>query len=1090
MLDFRILGPLHVLDDDRTIGLGGARQRAVLAILLLHRGETVSVDRIADLLWGERPPATAVKTVQVYVSHLRRALVDDVVVSTRGGYALQVAAEQVDAGRFARLVDEGREALAEDDAERASELVGAGLALWRGPPLADLAYEGFVQDAVARLDEQRLEALELRVEADLRLGRHAELVPELEGLVREHPTRERLRAQHMLALYRSGRQADALDSFRDARRALIDELGLEPGRELRELEQGVLAQDPSLDAPRAPARGSRPVRRRGVALIAVGVVLAAAVVGVTVALSRSSEDVAVLPDSVAVIDPESDLVVADVQVGVRPETIVADDGSLWVANVADGTVMQIDMAKRRVVATIAPDDVDVNALAVGDGSAWIADARRGVAVRVDADLGSVADSVPLPTPNGTGIAFGTRRAALVSDGALWVTSSPLAEVLRVDTRTRRVAGRVDVGNEPSGLVAADGAIWVADSIDNNVHRIVPTAAGAVTDTIPLGNGPGPIAAGEGAIWVANMRDDTVSRIDPVTRSAEAEIEVGRQPTGVAVGADAVWVANSLSGTVSRIDPGTNRVTKTIAVGGAPHSVAFAGDRVWVSVQEAAPPPVPVGGPSTVRLLVERDPVITDPFRLEHTELQHATCGRLMTYESSGGAGELVPELAAAPPAVSDGGRTYTFVIRDGYRFSPPSGEPVTAAAFERAIERGVDTDLVNDIRGVAAYRAGRARTINGVSARGNQLTIRLKRPWPRLAPSLGTLYFCAVPPDTPARPRGIERIATAGPYYVAEAAPGKRLVLRRNPGYPGPRPQGPEAIEVTIGVAPDRAVADVEAGRADYFQRVPRTEQARLAARYGPGSPAAAAGGQRYFTGAWPGVQGYTFNPRRPLFADADMRRAVNYAIDRRALTEHPIPEALAGRPTDQSIPPGWPGYRDVAIYPLGGPDLAEARRLAGPGRHRGVFYTCNAPECIEQAEIVRQNLTAIGIDLEIRRFPFGTMFARIQKPDEPFDISMSGWIGDTPDPSEFMDIMMGGLLIAAAVDESPAGARLRAAAQATGAERIDTYAALDGEIAAEEAPFAQVMNNTRTDFFSARIGCQVEHPLYGIDLAALCLRD
>src|SRR3954468_6246563 len=152
MLEFRILGPLDVLDGDREIGLGGARQRAVLAILVLHRGETVSVDRIVDLVWGERPPATAVKTVQVYVSHLRRALLEDVVVSSSSGYALAVDAERIDASRFKRLFGDGRAALADDDAARAGELLRAALALWRGPVLGDLAYEAFAQEAAARLE--------------------------------------------------------------------------------------------------------------------------------------------------------------------------------------------------------------------------------------------------------------------------------------------------------------------------------------------------------------------------------------------------------------------------------------------------------------------------------------------------------------------------------------------------------------------------------------------------------------------------------------------------------------------------------------------------------------------------------------------------------------------------------------------------------------------------------------------------------------------------------------------------------------------------------------------------------------------------
>ncbi len=268
---------------------------------------------------------------------------------------------------------------------------------------------------------------------------------------------------------------------------------------------------------------------------------------------------------------------------------------------------------------------------------------------------------------------------------------------------------------------------------------------------------------------------------------------------------------------------------------------------------------------------------------------------------------------------------------------------------------------------------------------------------------------------------------------------------------------------------------------------MPLRAQARLIARYGPGSPAADAGGQRYFSGPSPAVSGYVFNPRRPLFARAAMRRAVNYAIDRRALARHPIPAALAGRPTDQHIPPGWPGYRDAAIYPLGGPNLAVARRLAGGGHHRGVLYTCNGAECIEQAQIVRQNLAAIGIDLEIRVFPYGTVFARLEDPDEPYDISFTGWIGWVPDPSDFAGVYFGIHGSTAFLNGTP---RVRDAARLTGAPRAAAYAALDRDLAAHEAPFAMAVSAATTDFFSARIGCQAEHPIYGIDLSALCVRD
>ena len=255
MLDFRILGPLEVLDDDRTIELGGARQRAVLAILLLHRGETVSVDRIVDLDVGRAaarhrgqdraglrvPPAPGARR-----GRRRRARGADTPSRSTPSASTRCASS----GSWTRVAPRSpttiRRAPPSSCARRWR--CGAGRR-WAISPTS-----GSRRTAAARLEELRLAAVEERIEADLRLGRHVELVAELEGLVREHPLRERLRAQHMLALYRSGRQADALESFRDARRALVDELGLEPGRELRELEQAILTQDPALDPPRARGR--------------------------------------------------------------------------------------------------------------------------------------------------------------------------------------------------------------------------------------------------------------------------------------------------------------------------------------------------------------------------------------------------------------------------------------------------------------------------------------------------------------------------------------------------------------------------------------------------------------------------------------------------------------------------------------------------------------------------------------------------------------------------------------------------------------------------------------------------------------------
>jgi predicted ATPase/class 3 adenylate cyclase len=248
-MDFRILGPLEALDGARAVALGGRKRRAVLAVLLLHPNETLSGERLIDELWGETPPANALKTLQVHVSRLRKTLPADVLVTREHGYQLQVGPDDLDAERFARLVDEGRAEQSAGRPERALAAFEAALALWRGAPLADLAYEPFAQAEIGRLEELRVTALEEMVEAKLAVGRHGEVIGQLEQLVDEHPYRERSRAQLMLALYRADRQADALQAYQDARSQLVEELGIEPGARLRELEAAVLAQDPALAVP-------------------------------------------------------------------------------------------------------------------------------------------------------------------------------------------------------------------------------------------------------------------------------------------------------------------------------------------------------------------------------------------------------------------------------------------------------------------------------------------------------------------------------------------------------------------------------------------------------------------------------------------------------------------------------------------------------------------------------------------------------------------------------------------------------------------------------------------------------------------------
>jgi DNA-binding SARP family transcriptional activator len=317
----------------------------LLALLLLRANRVVSRDRLIDELWDGSPPETASTALQVYVSGLRKALGRETIVTQAPGYMVSLEPGALDSERFERLVEEAHGT----DAEIAAEKLREALALWRGPPLADLD-DSIARAERAQLEDRRAATLEQRIDADLELGRHAEVVSELEALVREDPLRERRRAQLMLALYRSGRQADALDTYRSGRKLLADELGLEPGGELRQLEKAILEQDPALAPPappprREPSPGERRLHLLGrsrLAIVIGALLLAGAVVATVVAVTGNSSAPTVLANSVAVVDPKSGRVVADVPIGGRPIAIAIGAGAVWVVNADNQTIVRID----------------------------------------------------------------------------------------------------------------------------------------------------------------------------------------------------------------------------------------------------------------------------------------------------------------------------------------------------------------------------------------------------------------------------------------------------------------------------------------------------------------------------------------------------------------------------------------------------------------------------------------------------------------------------------------------------------------------------------------------------------------------------
>ena len=580
----------------------------------MYANEPVPRERLIEELWRDAVPRTVNSVLNVYLSRLRRLLADgageQLLATHAAGYVLNVRPEELDARRFEALLERGRQELAGGEAERAAATLRDALALWRGPALADLVFESFAQTEIARLEELRLTALDARIEADLALGREDSLVAELETLVAAHPFREGLRAQLMLALYHSGRQAEALETYRRARRTFSEELGIEPGPRLQELEGAILRHDPSLVAPGSEAprireeEGTEEVRktrlptRRTLALATVlGLVIAAAVVAaVRESTGRSSVTVQLAGESVAVIDPGTDKIVGEVPVGGKPSGPAVGEGSVWVGNRDDNTLLRIDARSLDIVRTIglgvAPTDVEL-----GAGSVWVL--SDWALLRIDPAINAVVATVRLP--RGSSQARWTHME--VGATAVYVCRCvpiPTRGLVRIDPVTRDITY---VREGPVGQIAyGEGALWALTGYEaDTIERIDPKSK-AVVATISLErvgelHGYRPrIAVGEGAIWVASRQ--SLWRINPATNRFVGSVPVGIEAQGsfaagkaegsVAAGYGSVWIMSFGDGVLLRVDPESQTVAKTIPLGTLIYpanldAIAAGEGAVWIAV---------------------------------------------------------------------------------------------------------------------------------------------------------------------------------------------------------------------------------------------------------------------------------------------------------------------------------------------------------------------------------------------------------------------------------------------------------------------------------------------------------------------------
>jgi YVTN family beta-propeller protein len=1130
--EFSVLGPLEVWRSGRPVPLGGPRQRAVLALLLLEANRVVSMDRLADDLWAGNPPEGWATTLQIYVVHLRQALepdrprgaAGDVLVTRGRGYLLRAARKQLDAARFQDGFTAGRAALEAGRYSEAAQTLRQALDLWRGPMLADLTDYAFTRPEAARLEELRLAALEARIDADLALGRHDELAGELEQLAVGHPLRERLHAQLMLALYRCGRQADALAAYRRARDLLVGEFGIDPGEPLQRLHASVLAHDPALDwsghsaedhpagagtpvaapaakPPRGPMAGSRElawVRRRARRLLVIGSVLAVAAAAciVAVAWPWAGGPVSLPANSVSLINLAGGRVGAAVPVG-SPDGVAYGDGSVWVVDGTAGKLFRINPATHAIV-----DHIDVgsdpSAVAVSrNGDVWVANSGDGTVSRI---------SPATDQPVGPLIPVGNLPVAIAAGrSGVWVANQGDDTVKRIDPVTDAVTRTVGVGGLPDGVAVGAGAVWISNSQDGTVTRIDPVT-GQPSGPIAVGAGPAGIAVTPSAIWVANSLDLTVSKIDPLTGQVTGTFRVGDGPSAIVAARGSVWVSDQFGATLDRIDPRTGGVVQSVFLDSSPRGLALAGSGIWVAARPFAAASHRGGTLTEVsNQLPALDPAQAYDY-MTNPALATVYDGLVAFRRSAGAPGlTLVPDLAVTLPRPADGGRSYSFTLRPGIRYS--NGAPVRASDFRRGIERqltfGVAAAYYQGIVGARGCQPppGRCDLSAGIVTddRAGTVTFRFSQADPEF------LYKLALLPATPAPPGIPDRLITGppylpgtGPYQIASYVPKRSLTLKRNPYFRqwsyAAQPAGyPNLIRFEQLADPRMQQSAVAVGRADLVDISWNGQPyAPLAIRY----PGRLYPGFRIFTS-------YLFlNTRQRPFNNVKARQAVSYAINRERIIQLLGLGAGQAVVTCQLLPADFPGYQPYCPYttpPRGGawhgPDLATAKRLASESGTTSTLVTVwnvNGQDDVQVSSYLVRLLRQLGYRATLRHVSAGPSGKAVLSPQRKVQLGMAGFGGDIPTVSNYF---VPDLSCRSLQHPNPNGAlnlsrycnphadKLASKAQAlqvtdpAAARRV--WAQLY-RLISNQAPVVPVFSLSPTVFVSARVGNYQEQPMYG----------
>jgi peptide/nickel transport system substrate-binding protein len=756
----------------------------------------------------------------------------------------------------------------------------------------------------------------------------------------------------------------------------------------------------------------RPRTGRLMAIAAAFLVVVALVAVPVTRRSGGSSEIA--PNSIGVLDPESGELSSTIAMPSGPGAITAGSGSLWVANPDAATVTRIDEGTKVPVDTIHVG-VDPAGIAAEEDAVWVVESGGPTVSRISPDTNEVVGD-PIGVGNGpAGVAVG--------EGSVWVTNRFDGTVSKIDPdkgAVGEVVERISVGLDPSGIAVGFGSVWVALAGSNQVVRVDPQT-NEVASPIDVGNAPASLVVSPDAVWVVNRIADTVSRIDPETNLEVEAIPVGDGPSGIAFVEGAVWVANGSDGTLSRIDPGSNAVSPAVRIGSIPQGLATAAESLWVTVRGTATSHL--GG--TLRLVSTRDnmPSSLDPgvsYLSSTWSILVIVGDGLVGFKRVGGVdgATLVPDLAVSLPTPTDDGKTYRFQLRPGIAYS--NGEIVVASDFRRAIEREFPLKDVISGESIGANYfgvlvGGEACSLEPKTcdlSRGietdddaNTITFHLLRPDPEFLYKLAMPLGFPVPASTPDEEQIRAGVPGTGPYRLEAPMTPHRLVLVRNEHFHqwsvDAQPAGNvDRIEWAFGGTPDKHANAVASGHADFmgfpFETPSQIEDLRV--RFA---------GQVY---EHPTMALYylSLNTKLPPFNDADVRRALNLAVDRQKLVE--IFGSAAVRLTCQVLAPGFPGYEPYCPYtidpgPRGQwtePDMDQAQHLVKRSGTAGTHVTFwYEPYEQAQAEYFVHLLKNLDFDAQLRST--SNVFAPLSDPDRGVQIAPAGWNIDYLAPSNFI---------------------------------------------------------------------------------------